>query len=165
MRSMRRLLPSLLAVCFSTGIAAARAEKTLAYEREQVWATAVRFIRVDERLKIVEKDADAGYVLFELHEEKRVFRGSLEIATIVTEGRNYTRFVVTVEDRPEYLEIGMLQRLEHKLRVELGSPSPAPTPKPKKDEEPKEPPKAKDEPKEPPKEKVDPDAPPISPTP
>jgi hypothetical protein len=163
MRAMRRLLPSLLAVCFTTGIASARAEKTLAYEREQVWATAVRFIRVDERLKIVEKDADAGYVLFELHEEKRTFRGSLEIATIITEGRSYTRFVVTVEDRPAYLEVGMLQRLEHKLRVELGSPSPSPTPKPKKDED--APPKAKDEPKEPPKEKVDPDAPPISPTP
>ena len=164
---MRRLLPSLLAVCFSTGIASARAEKTLAYEREQVWSTAVRFIRVDERLKIVEKDAEAGYVLFELHEEKRTFRGSLEIATIVNEGRNYTRFVVTVEDRPMYLETGMLQRLEHKLRVELGSPSPTPSPKPKKDEEPRpEPPRAKDDAKpEPAKPKVDPDAPPISPTP
>jgi hypothetical protein len=126
----------------------------------------VRFIRVDERLKIVEKDADAGYVLFELHEEKKTFRGSLEIATILEDGRSYTRFVVTVEDRPAYLEVGMLQRLEHKLRVELGSPSPAPSLKPKKDDEPKEPPKAKEEPKpEPPKEKVDPDAPPISATP
>ena len=63
-------------------------------------------------------DADAGYVLFELSEEKKTFRGSLEIATIQREGRNLTRFVVTVDDRPAYLEVGMLQRLEHKLRLE-----------------------------------------------
>jgi len=153
-----------------TGTAAARAEKTLAYEREQVWSTAVRFIRVDERLKIVEKDADAGYVLFELHEDKKTFRGSLEIATIVREGRQYTRFVVTVEDRPMYLETGMLERLERKLRLELGSPTPAPSPKPRREEpkpgeEPKPAPPADDGPKAAPPKPSDPDAPHVSPTP
>ena len=167
--TLRRLVPSLLAVCFSTGIASARAEKTLAYQRDQVWSTAVRFIRVDERLKIIEKDPDAGYVLFELHEEKRTFRGSLEIATIMHDNRTYTRFVVTVEDRPAYLETGMLERLERKLHVELGSPAPAPTPKPREEPKPAKPdpapaPPEDDGPKARPV-KPDPDAPPTSPTP
>jgi hypothetical protein len=152
-----------------TGIAAARAEKTLAYEREQVWSTAVRFIRVDERLKIVEKDAEAGYVLFELHEDKKTFRGSLEIATILRDGRQYTRFVVTVEDRPSYQETGMLERLERKLRIELGSPAPAPSPKPRHDEpkpdEPKPAPPGDDGPKAAPPKPSDPEAPHTSPTP
>ena len=150
-----RLIPGLLALVLSMGVAEARSEKTLAYERDAVWSTVVRFVRVDERLKIVEKDADAGYVLFELHEENKVFRGSLELATIAKDGRTYVRFVITVDDRPGYVETGMLERLERKLRVELGSPSPAPTPKPKQDEPKKEPPK--DEPKKP--EPQDPDAP------
>ena len=157
-------LAALLAIALSwaaAGTASARAEKTLAYEREAVWSTVVRFVRVDERLKITEKDAEAGYVLFELREENKTFRGSLEIATILKDGRSYTRFVVTVESRPEYVETGMLTRLEHKLRVELGSPAPAPTPKPKQDEKPKEPEKPKAE--EPPAQ--DPDAPHLVPNP
>lgn len=151
---------ALLLVCLSTGIAAARAEKTLAYERDAVWSTVVRFVRVDERLKITEKDAEAGYVLFELREENKTFRGSLEIATILKDGRSYTRFVVTVESRPDYVETGMLNRLEHKLRVELGTPAPAPTPKPKEPEKPKDEPK-----KEPEKPEQDPDAPHLVPNP
>ncbi len=53
----------------ATSLATARSEKTLAYPRDQVWPTAVRFLVVDERVKVLEKDADAGYVLFELRDE------------------------------------------------------------------------------------------------
>ncbi len=166
---MRRLAPSLLVIAFA-GTAYARSEKTLAYVREQAWPTAVRFLRVDEHLKITEKDADAGFVLFELSEEKKTFRGSLEVISIVKDGRAQVRFVIAIADRPSYLEISMLERLEHKLRVELGSPTPTPTPKPKPDpDEPKkDDPPAKDEPKPPKKDapkKDDDDDLVISPTP
>jgi hypothetical protein len=137
----------------------ARSERTLAYPRDQAWPTAVRFIRVDEGLKITEKDGDAGYVLFELHEEKRTFRGSLEVIDVEQDGRRAVRFVIQIEDRPAWIEVEMLDRLEHKLRAELGSPAPAPPPKPPKKDEP--PPK-KDAPPPPP---ADDDGPPISPTP
>jgi hypothetical protein len=150
---MRRVL---LALLLATGVAQARSEKTLAYPRDQAWPAAVRFIRVDAHLKIVEKDADAGYVLFELHEENRTFRGSLEVIDTVKDGRHVVRFVMQIEDRPEWLEIEMLNKLEQKLRAELGSPAPAPTPAPKKDE----PPPKKEEPKKP-----DGDGPPVSDTP
>ncbi len=153
---MRRVL---LALLLATGVAEARSEKTLAYPRDQAWPAAVRFIRVDAHLKIVEKDADAGYVIFELHEENKTFRGSLEVVDTVKDGRHVVRFVMQIEDRPQWLEIEMLNKLEHKLRAELGSPAPEPSTPPKKEEPP-----AKDAPP-PPKKKDDDDGPPVSNTP
>ena len=134
---MRRIL---LAACLSsgllTGIAEARSEKTLAYQRDPSFQAAVRFLRIDAGLKLVEKDADAGYVIFEYNEDKKTFRGSLEVIDVVKDGRKLTRFVVTIEDRPSYVEIEMLTKLERKLRAELGAPAPAPSAPPKKDEPP-----------------------------
>ena len=144
----------LAAIIATASTAWARAEKTLAYTREAVWPAAVRFIRVDERLKIVEKDADAGYVLFELREEGKTFRGSLEVMTVVVDGRSVVRFVMQIEDRPTWLEVAMLTRLERKLRAELGSPSPPPSP-------PSPPPKKQPDDKP----KSDDGGPPVSPTP
>lgn len=151
-----------LALLVSASAAWGRAEKTLAYQRDAAWPAAVRFIRVDEGLKIVEKDGDAGYVIFEIKEEGKTFRGSLEVMTVVVDGRTLVRFVMQIDDRPSWVEIAMLTRLERKLRSELGTPAPPPAKKPKPDEDKdrdKAPPK-KDEPKQP-----DEGGPPISPTP
>jgi hypothetical protein len=137
------------------GPAAARSEKTLAYPRDQAWPAAVRFLAVDERLKIVGKDAEAGYVLFELPDEGKVFRGALEVIATAEGGRPVVRFVLTIEDRPSWLEVAMLRRLERKLRAELGSPAPPPAPK--------DPPRAPPSPPAPPPS--DDGGPPISPTP
>jgi hypothetical protein len=153
---MRRPLASLLlVVALSTG-ALARTEKTLAYTRETVWPTAVRFLVVDEHVKITDKDADAGYVLFELRDEGKLYRGSLEVMTIVRDKRTSVRFVLQIQDRPDWMEIAMLNRLERKLRAELGSPSPTPS-------DPKEPPPRDAPQKDPPK--PDEGGPPISKTP
>jgi hypothetical protein len=147
-----------LALLLTTSLAWARAEKTLAYQREDAWTTSVRFLRVDEKLKITEKDAEAGYVLFELREEGKTFRGSLEVMSVVVDGRPVVKFIAQIEDRPTWTEVAMLQRLERKLRSELGAPAPPPSRKqPPKDE----PPPAKpEEPKKP-----DEGGPKISPTP
>lgn len=135
---MRRLaLASVLGLLLATGSADARSEKTLAYPREPAWATAVRFIRINAGFKVIEKDAEAGYVLFELHEEKKTFRGSLELIDVVKDGRKVVRFVLTIEDRPQWVEIALLTKLERKLRAELGTPAPEPTPRPRQDDPPK----------------------------
>lgn len=146
---MRRLLASLLLVTALATGSFARSEKTLAYTRDSVWATAVRFLVVDEHVKVIDKDTDAGYVLFELKDDGHTFRGSLEVMSVVREKRTSVRFVLQIEDRPDWMEVAMLQRLERKLRSELGTPAPAPTdPKaPAKDtpaETPKDPPKRDD---------------------
>lgn len=104
----------------------ARSEKTLAYPRDQAWPTAVRFLVVDEHVKVTEKDPDAGYVVFELRDEGKTFRGALEVMTVTRDGHTEVKFVLQIEDRPSWLEIAMLRRLEAKLHVELGSPAPAP---------------------------------------
>lgn len=142
----RWLLASILVLVLATS-AWARSEKTLAYTRDAAWPAAVRFIRVDERLTITEKDAESGYVLFEMKDEGKTYRGSLEVITVVKDGRHNVRFVLQIEDRPTWVEIAMLTRLERKLRAELGAPSPPPSPKPKAPEDaPKsdEPPKTDD---------------------
>jgi hypothetical protein len=117
---------------------------------------------VDEHLKITEKDADAGYVTFELRDDGKTFRGALEVMTVVRDGRTLVRFVLQIADRPSWIELAMLTRLETKLRAELGSPSPGPAKEPAKDKDaPKDAPRdaAKDAPG-----KQD-DGPPVSPTP
>lgn len=147
-----RFAAALIAVALSTTVADARSEKTLAYPREQVWPTAVRFLVVDEHVRVIEKDADVGYVMFEIKDDGKLFRGSLEVMTVERDKRKSVRFVLQIEDRPDWIEVAMLTRLERKLRSELGSPSSPPT----KDA-------PKDAPKDPPK--TDDGGPPISPTP
>jgi hypothetical protein len=104
--------------------AVAKSEKTVAYQVGKVFPAAVRFLRVDERVKIVEKDADAGYVIFELSEEGKTFPGALELIEAEDAGRPAVKLVLRIEDRPSYVEQAMLERLERKLRSELGSEPP-----------------------------------------
>jgi hypothetical protein len=160
---MRRSL-SLLLVAALAGPAAARSEKTLAYQRAEVWPAAVRFLVVEEHLKITEKDADAGYVLFELLDDGKPYRGSLEVMSVVVDGQTEVRFVLQIADRPSWIEVAMLTRLERKLHSELGSPSPPPTKADPKDPKDPKPSPGKDAPaKDAPK--PDDGAPPVSPTP
>ena len=163
MSPMRRTLLSLAIVVALISQAWARSEKTLAYPRDTVWPTTVRFLVVDESAKVIEKDADAGYVLFEIRDEGKLYRGSLEVLTIKVDGRSSVRFVISIPDRPSWMEIAMLQRLERKLRTELGSPNTAPPPKTPPKDAPKDPPK--DPPKPAPKDDPYEGGPPVSPTP
>lgn len=156
---MRRLLATVLVIALAAP-AFARSEKTVAYQRDQVWPTVVRFLAVDEHVKVIEKDADAGYVLFDLTDDGKVFRGSLEIMTVVKDRRTSVKVVIQIEDRPSWQEVAMLTRLERKLRAELGSPAPPPAKDPPKDKEP-----APDKPKDAPKPPDTDTTMPISPSP
>jgi hypothetical protein len=164
-----RLLPAALLVCGLAAPAFARTETILAYPRAEAWATSVRFIRVDAHLKVTEKDAEAGYVLFELREDGKTFRGALELADVSDEGRHAVRFVITLEDRPSWQEIALMGKLVGKLREELGEPTPpAPAPPAGDDKKPDDKDKAKDKAKPKPKQDDEPPdstAPPISSTP
>jgi hypothetical protein len=153
-----RLLPAVVLVCGLAAPAFARTEKILAYPRAEAWATSVRFIRVDAHLKVTEKDAEAGYVLFELHEDGKTFRGALELADVSDEGRHAVRFVITLEDRPSWQEIALMGKLVGKLRDELGDPEPPAQPPSDKPDDKKPDDKDKDKPK--PKPKQDDEPPP-----
>jgi hypothetical protein len=128
-----RALSILLVLVLGVAPAFGRAEKVVDWDLKEVFPTAVRFLRVDERVTIVEKDADSGYVLFDVLEEKKKFRGSLELVAFEEEGKPQVRIIITIEDRPEYVELGMVERLERKLHAELGTPrrrEPKPEPAP-----------------------------------
>ncbi len=157
---IRSCLLALVLVTAAAGGALARSEKTLAYPRDQAWAAAVRFLVVDEHVKVTDKDTEAGYVVFELKDDGKTWRGSMEVVTVEEDGRKSVLFVVQITDRPSWVELQMLTRLERKLQVELGSPAPA---SPRKKEPPPAAPKDPPAGKEPPPK--DDDGPPISATP
>jgi hypothetical protein len=121
--------------------AAAKSEKTAPYDPHAAFPVAVRFLRVDLGVKIVEKDADTGYVIFELDEEKRTFRGALELVATEFDGRASVRLILRLDDRPDYEEQMMLDKLEQKLKAEL-QPSPK-ADKPDKPDKPAEKPEKK----------------------
>jgi len=138
---MRRLLLCLLLaspLALPATVHARSEGRTLGYQRESVWSTTVRFLVVDEHARVIEKDADAGYVLFEVNDDGKAYRGSLEVITIPGDGRSSIKFAINIIDRPLWREAGMLQRLEQKIRHELGSPPPPPAKPRPKDDEPKD---------------------------
>jgi len=101
--------------------AEARAERTSYYDYAQVWRAAVRFLRLDEGHKIVERDLKAGYVIFEYKLGGNTYTGFLELIRLRDRsGRKSVRLVMRVKRLPKYTEAGMLYRLEMKLRKELG---------------------------------------------
>jgi len=132
--TLRALLLAAALVLAMPADAGARSERTIGWTAARVFPTAVRFLRIDEHATIIEKDADAGYVIFDLPDEGKVYRGALELA-VTSDDPPRLRLVLHIDDRPDYMEIGMLDRLERKLRDELGTPpkpAPKPAPKPKK---------------------------------
>jgi hypothetical protein len=91
-----------------------------------VWPTALRFLRIDEGHEILEKDGEAGYVVFAVDDDGKRFHGTLEVIRVTDGGQPAIRLVVAIEDRPAYMEQGLLDRLLVKLRGEHGPP-PAPS--------------------------------------
>ncbi len=97
------------------------------YPFAEVWPTAVRYLRIDRGATLRERDAESGYLLFDLPEGSKVYKGSLELVlTTDSEGREATRVVVNLPDLPRHFESTLLDRLALKVRDEYGSPAPPP---------------------------------------
>ena len=60
-----------------TAAAQARSTSVLPYPQAEVWPTAIRFLRIDRGASLREKDAESGYVLFDLPEGGKAYKGSL----------------------------------------------------------------------------------------
>ncbi len=128
---MRRCLP-LVILAVLVMPAGADSERTVGWTVDKVFPAAVRYLRLDEGATITEKDAEAGYVMFDLPDEGELWHGALELVTVEKEDRTVVRLKLRLEGRPDYMEVGILDRLERKLRDELGKP-----PEPKKPAKPK----------------------------
>lgn len=141
MRQNRGVRPLLLAVSIPAVLAAAllgppsppaaaRSASVLPYPASDVWSSAVRFIRVDRGYEIREKDESAGYILFDLTEGSRKYKGSLELVRTSDEGREATRAIFSLPDLPRHYEVLLLDKLALKVREERGTPPPPPPRKP-----------------------------------
>lgn len=131
----RSLLPLLLLGIFANPeLADAKTSRKVSHSYEKVWPTAVRFLRIDEGLEIVEKDVETGYVLFDLAEEGKRFSGSVElIRRKDNRKRDAVELILNIEDRPSYMEHALLDRLLLKIRKELGLPKAPPKEEPEKE--------------------------------
>jgi len=108
--------------------ASARAEADSQYSKEQTYSGALRYLRVDLGYEIVEKDADAAYLIFRYlppGETKRFASGTVE----VIETRDTVRLFVQLPQMPEYHERVLRDGLLKKLRTEYGA-APAKSKKP-----------------------------------
>jgi hypothetical protein len=120
-------LAILLLGVLAARLATADTARQVSYPYERVWPAAVRFLRVDQKLKIIEKDQETGYVLFELVDDGKPFQGALQLSRSKDpERREATRLALKIGGRPSYVEDALLDKLERKLKDELGDPAPPP---------------------------------------
>jgi hypothetical protein len=125
------LLSALLALLAGTRSAEARSQALLPYPLGEVWPTAVRYLRIDRAAVLREKDADSGYILFDLPEGQKTFKGSLEfVRTSDAEERESTRLVINLPDLPRHFEMSLLDKLTAKVKDEYGSPASGPPRRP-----------------------------------
>jgi len=105
---------------FAPSTALAKTERKLKYAYEQSFATAVRFLRVDENATIIDKDQEAGFIMFEFMDGGKPYRGSIEFIRV--KDAPDVRAVWQIQNRPTYMETSMYDRYEAKLRAEYGLP-------------------------------------------
>jgi len=111
--------------CLFPGQAGAKSTVTLGYAAGDVWAAAVRFLRVDRNLPVREKDEAAGYVLFEVSESGKPYRASLELVSLLDDGgRVSTQATLSIPQLPKRFEAALLEQLATKVREERGPPPP-----------------------------------------
>lgn len=118
-------------VC-SSPEATAKASYESAYGYDRTWNAALRLVRVDMGLKVVEKDEGQGYLLFEYKSSEsgsKPTSGSLELIRGRDDGP--VRVVVQLPQMPRYHEQVLVDALARKLRQEYGEP-PARAPKSEK---------------------------------
>lgn len=124
---MRHLLALCLAlasvVAFPPSSVEARVEEDLPWSYTQVFQGSIRLVRVDLGCTITERDADAGFLLFDYESNGRTHHGSIELTpTRDRHGVEVVRVVVQLPTLPSYVERMIVNRLERKLRTEVGEP-------------------------------------------
>ncbi len=113
-------------VMATAGEAEAKTDRKLTYRSNQIWSSAVRFLRVEQSFKILEKDKEASYLLFEYRSEGKKYNASLEMIDMIKNGKKYVRVRITIPAMPSYVEAVLADKFLRKMRDEYG-PAPEPT--------------------------------------
>jgi hypothetical protein len=112
-----------LAGVLSAPSALARVEADSDYSKPQTYNAALRYVRVDLGFEVVEKDPDAGYILFRYQPPGRrdsPTNGSIEVVEL----KEHVKIVVQLPQMPTYHETVLRDGLLKKLRNEYGDPPP-----------------------------------------
>ena len=119
-------LGGLAAVVLSlaSGAAEARTVRDEPYPMETTWNAAVRLVRIDMGMPILERDQEMGFFTFTYREGSRAVQGSMEMVRTEVDGRPGARVIVQIPQMPTYVESLILTRLARKLRSEFGEPPP-----------------------------------------
>ncbi len=91
------------------------------YTFEQTYGAGLRLLRVDLGYKLLEKDKDNGYILFEYSSPEsgnKVYRGSMELV----ETKEGIHVAVQIPQMPQYHERMIVDQLAKKLSDEYGEP-------------------------------------------
>ena len=115
-------LPALALLCLGEPTTARVSERS-SYSKTQTYSTALRFLRVDRGYAIVEKDAEASYLIFSYpisQGSEETSNGSVEVVEL-SDG---VRLVVNLPRLPEYHERVLSDGIFNKLRREYGAPPP-----------------------------------------
>ena len=112
------------AVVLTSPTAEAKTSVESLYGFERTWNAALRLVRVDMGLKVVEKDDGAGYVLFDYKSPEsgnKVTAGSIELVR-PKDGQGAVQVIVQLAEMPRYHEMAMADSLARKMRAEYGDP-------------------------------------------
>ncbi len=106
--------------------------RILSYPLDQVWTTAIRYLRIDRGFELTDRDEESGYLLFEFTlAEGGVGSGSLQMfATVDVSGRPSASVQINTAAGPLHLPNSLLDGLAAKVRSERGQPKAPPTPEP-----------------------------------
>ena len=120
-RSLVALIALALPLVLGGGSAAARVEADSAYTKAQTYSAALRYLRADLGLEVLERDAEAAYLIFRYlppGQPKGEATGTVEV--VATDTR--VRVFVQIPRMPEYHERVLRDGLLKKLRDEYGAP-------------------------------------------
>ncbi|RJO66478.1 MAG: hypothetical protein C4523_12390 [Myxococcales bacterium] len=98
---MRRILVIVIVAALSLMLCEiplwAKSRDRVAESFDVLWSAAVRLIRVDKNWKIVDKDKETGFIIFEYQSKESSSQASVEILKdAAPEEKNVSRFVVQV---------------------------------------------------------------------
>lgn len=121
---------ALVAEASSRPLALIENRRVLSYPIEQVWPTAIRYLRIDRGFKVTDRDEAAGYMLFEFPlDGGRTGNGSVEMfATEDSSGRPSVSLAVNTGAGPVHLPNAVLDGIAAKVRSERGQPVAPPKP-------------------------------------
>ncbi len=117
--------------------AAARSDARVANTKAQVFSAALRYLRVDRGFEVIERDAEAAYLLFLYptpNAEPKQVQGAIEMV----ETGKAVKVSVSLPTLPAYQEEMIKRGLLDKLRQDYPSPSRRPS-EPSKPDEPEAP--------------------------